>query len=204
MGATASSGGTATATVAFAQTPARYGHALRAQVWLDNKLVGEGRDYFNICNNFWNVALIDGIGPGSGLSDATSRTCATTTTIPSKSCSGRRTIFSALTPDTDSWLSGQARYAEAKTGVVDFPHWGKIYGLKDGIALAHKYGIKVVTYAKLTGGGTYGMEMARKHPEMVWQNEGTLSVIRAAESRANGTTATRTTCRRAGCRWITI
>ena len=174
----------ATATFMFSHLPARYGHALKAQVWLNNKLVAEGEDYFNVCDNFWNVALINGAGPGTAMEPGNIARMRNGYYNSFEIMFWAPDDFLGLTPTTDSWLSGQARYAEVKTGVVDFPHWGKVYGLKDGIALAHRYGMKVVTYAKLTGGGTYGMEMARRHPEMVWQNSGTLSVIRAAESRA--------------------
>ncbi len=51
------------------------------------------------------------------------------------------------------------------------------------IDACHQNGIKATTYAKLTGGGTYGLEMARRHPEMVWQNDGS-ERARAAESTA--------------------
>lgn len=174
----------ATATFNFAKTPARYGHAFQVQVLLNGQLIAGGEDYFNVCDNFWNVALIDGIGPGTGLEPGNIAHMRDDYYNSFEIMFWAPDDFLGLTPATDSWLSGQARYAEARSGVVDFPHFGKVYGLKDGIALAHRYGIKVVTYAKLTGGGTYGMEMARRHPEMVWQYGGTLSVIRAAESRA--------------------
>ena len=183
----------ATATFNFAHSPARYGHALKAQVLLNGQVVAAGEDYFNVCDNYWNVALISGIGPGSGLDPGNIARMRNDYYNCFEIMFWAPDDFLGLTPDTDAWWSGQARYAEAKTGVVDFPHWGKVYGLKEGIALAHSYGIKAVTYAKLTGGGTYGTEMARRHPEMVWQNGGTLSVI-ARRSRPNGMTAASTGC----------
>ncbi len=71
-----------------------------------------------------------------------------------------------MVPTKDVWWSGQARYRESKTS------------LKMLIDKNHEQGVKAITYAKLTGGGTFGMEMARRHPEWIWQYSGTLAVDR--------------------------
>jgi len=145
-----------------------------------------GEDYFNVCDNFWNVAQILAIGFLWDQFDGK-------TMMPAKDFSwADRHIkemrdgyynsfehffwaqddFLGMVPTKDVWWSGQARYR------------GSTVGLKALIDKSHANGIKATTYAKLTGGGTFGAEMARRHPEWMWQYGGTLSVERGVESLA--------------------
>ena len=177
-------GQTATAAVNWPQAPGRFGHALKAEVRLDNAAVGSGEDYFNACNDYWNVALISAVGfiwqqfdnfkprPDMKWADET------VAGFRRDYFNGFEHFFWApddfleMTPDQEIWWSGQARYLETKAG------------LKGLIDRAHAQGMKAVTYAKLTGGGPTGAEMARRHPEWVWQSGGTLAVDRNARQLA--------------------
>ena len=175
---------TATATFTWPQAPGKFGHALKAEVRLDNAAIATGEDYFNVCNDYWNVALIDAVGfiwqqydnfkPRADLKWADDSVAG----FRRDYYNGFEHFFWApddfleMTPDQEIWWSGQARYLETKAG------------LKGLIDRAHAQGIKATTYAKLTGGGPTGAEMARRHPEWVWQSGGTLAVDRNAKQLA--------------------
>lgn len=71
--------------------------------------------------------------------------------------------FSDMTPETDTWRSGQGTYYESKPM------------LKRIIRTAHERGVKVTTYGYGTGGGPPAYEFARRHPEWVcYQKNGRL------------------------------
>ena len=176
----------AVATFAFPKTTARYGHALEAEVLLDGKVVDKGESYFNACNQYWNVALIWAIGYMWDAYDekAEPKTDPSwvdryTDTMRSEYSNGFEHFFWAkddflgLTGNPgEVWWSGQARYRESTTAI------------KTLIDASHRHGIKATTYAKLTGGGSYGAEMARRHPEWMWNDSGVLSLDRQTEKIA--------------------
>ncbi len=165
-------------------SPKRYGHAFKAEVKVDGGPVIKAEDYFNVCDHYWNVALIaaegflwqqfDGFKPRSDMKWADD----TIAGWRREYYNGFEKFFWApddfleLTPDKEIWWSGQARYLETKTG------------LRTLIARGHDEGLKAVTYAKLTGGGPTGAEMARRHPEWIWQSGGVLAVDRNAKQLA--------------------
>ncbi len=163
---------------------AKFGHAVKAEVMVGGQKIAAGEDYFMACNDYWNVALISALGfiwqqfdnfkprPDMKWADDT------VASWRKEYFNGFEKFFWApddfleLTPEQEIWWSGQARYLETKKG------------LQTLIAKGHEQGIKAVTYAKLTGGGPTGVEMARRHPEWLWQSEGTLSVDRNAKQIA--------------------
>ncbi len=173
-------GKSADALFRWPKAPAKFGHALKAEVRLNGQVVAKGEDYFNACDQYWNVALPYGISCMWGALDQDM--------MPKKDMSWMdyyldemrqgyynsfehffwaEDDFLGMTPQKEVWWSGQARYRETKVGLQQF------------IARAHKNGIRAITYAKLTGGGTYGAEIARQNPEWVWQSNGVLSVDRS-------------------------
>jgi hypothetical protein len=172
-------GQTAEASFQWAGGLTKYGHALQARVFAGGRPVGAGRDFFNVCDNFWNVALPYAQGFLYAALDQKmmprTDTAWAETTVESMrkdyyNCFEHffwaQDDFLGLVPTVPVWWSGQARYREST------------FGIKTLIEKSHEAGIKAITYAKLTGGGTFGMEMARRHPEWVWQYGGTLSVGR--------------------------
>ncbi len=64
-------------------------------------------------------------------------------------------LFSDLTPETETWRSGQGSYYESKSM------------LRELIRQAHTRGIKVTSYAYLVGGGPPAYEFARRHPDLM-------------------------------------
>lgn len=177
-------GYSATVSVSFPTGLAKYGHALVAEVLQDGKVVARGEDYFNVCDNYWNVALIAAQGFIWEQFD-NFKPRKDTKWIDGIVARLRREYFNGfekffwapddfleLTPDKEIWWSGQARYLETKSG------------LRGLIARAHENGMKAITYAKLTGGGPTGAEIARRHPEWVWIWGGTLAVDRQAKALA--------------------
>lgn len=168
----------------FKKNLGKYGHAFVGELYDEkNNLIAKSEDFFNICDNYWNISLIAPLGniwqQWEKIDDGVM--------IPKKDkkwiedlinnwrkeyYNGFEKFFWApddfieLTPDKEMWFSGQTRYMETKEG------------LKELIRIAHENGLKAITYAKRTGGGSFGIEMARRHPEWVWHHKGTLSVGR--------------------------
>jgi len=175
-------GQTATASFTWKKVPEQFGYAFKADVAQNGQILASGEDYFQVSDNYWKVSLICALG-------SRQKTPASIENMRKAYYNGHEVFFWApddflgLTPKENSWYSGQARYWGAKEGVVHFPE-GDAYGLKDIIALGHRYGIKAITYAKLTGGGPTGFEAARRRPEIVWNSEGVLSLDPDAESLA--------------------
>lgn len=176
---------TATATINWPQAPGRFGHALKAEVRLGDAAIASGEDFFQVCNVYWNVALISAAGfiwqQFDNFKPRTDMKWADETVAGFRKdyYNGFEKFFWApddfleMTPDQEIWWSGQARYLESKSG------------LKGLIDRAHAQGMKAITYAKLTGGGPTGAEMARRHPEWLWQTGGTLAVDRNAKQLAD-------------------
>ncbi len=183
---TIEAGTSAAAAFAWKKGLGLYGHAVKAEVALDGTTVAAGEDYFNVCDNFWNVALPRAVGyMWQSYDDKTMNPKADTSWVSNHLNDFRggyyncfehffwaQDDFLGMVPTKDVWWSGQARYRES------------VVALKTLIDAAHANGVKAITYAKLTGGGTYGMEMARRHPEWVWIDGGALSVDRGVESIA--------------------
>jgi hypothetical protein len=171
-------GKTAVATFSWKPGRVNYGHALKASVSWAGKVVGAGEDYFNVCDNFWNVSLVDAIGYLDSAYDHPDM-------MPKKDPSwmnyyiqemrqGYYNVFEhffwapddflGLVPTEPVWWSGQTRYRESSVVI------------KLLIDQSHENGIKATTYAKSIGNGALGVEMARRHPEWVYQTNGQLAV----------------------------
>lgn len=177
---------TADAAFTWPKAMAKYGHALKAEVSLNGQVFAKGEDYFNACDQYWNVALPMGIScMWEALDEKTMMPKTDMSWMNYRIDEMRRGYYNSfehffwaeddflgLTPQKEVWWSGQARYRETNEGLKQF------------IARSHANGIKAITYAKLTGGGTYGAEIARQNPEWVWQTNGVLSVDRSAASLA--------------------
>ena len=199
---------TATAELKWPKAAAKYGHALTAEVLVGGDVAARGEDYFNVCANYWNVALIQAVAciwqqwdmkpnpaaAGPGPKGAGRKAYVSPQIITPKAdmkwadetinnwrreyYNGFEKFFWApddcldMTPKQEIWWSGQARYLESTAG------------LRALIDRGHAQGMKAITYAKLTGGGPVGAEIARRHPEWMWQSGGTLSVERNAKALA--------------------
>lgn len=168
-----------------------YGHAVKADVTLGSMVLA-GEDYFNVCDNFWNVALPRACGyMWMAYDEKTMMPKADTGWVNNYITDYRsgyyncfehffwaQDDFLGMVPTKDAWWSGQARYR------------GSVVALKALINAAHANGVKAITYAKLTGAGTFGMEAVRKHPEIAWNYNGALAVDRNVEHIAKWDNAT--------------
>lgn len=172
-------GATSTVTFRWKEGLAKYGHALRAQASVAGRTAGRGEDFFNVCDNFWNVALPAAVGFMWDAYDKKMMPKEDPAWVERYIQQMRQGYYNCfehffwaqddflgLVPTREVWWSGQARYRES------------VVAIRLLIDKAHQNGIKAVTYAKLTGGGPFGVEMARRHPEWVWQSGGTLAVDR--------------------------
>lgn len=172
-------GKTAVAAFVWKQAPARYGHALKAEVSVRGRKLGAGEDYFNVCDNYWNVALPWAVGFMWDAYDQKMMPKADPAWVERYLGEMRKGFYNCfehffwaqddflgMVPTKEVWWSGQARYRES------------VSAIKLLIDRSHDNGIKATTYAKLTGAGPFGMDVARRHPEWVWQSGGTLAVDR--------------------------
>ena len=161
-----------------AGTVGKYGHGLAVELSVGGEVVARGQDFFNVCDNYWNVALISALGYMWDAYD-NFKPRPDTAWMDNRIAGWRKDYYNGfekffwapddfleLTPEREIWWSGQARYLETKSG---------LQGL---IARAHEHGIKAITYAKLTGGGPTGFEIARRKPEWIWISNGQLAVSR--------------------------
>lgn len=171
--------------ISFPYRLKKYGHAIVGQIILNNQILKTCEDYFNICDNYWNVALIAPCGFIWQQFDNKFNPKEDFNWVNDMIKKWRKEYYNGfekffwaeddflgLTPEREMWWSGQARYLETKKG------------LKKLIEEGHKNGMKAITYAKCTGGGPYGVEMARKHPEWVWHDKGTLCISRQVKKLA--------------------
>ncbi|MHB9132095.1 MAG: hypothetical protein ACYDBB_13555 [Armatimonadota bacterium] len=177
-----------TATFTWKKGLAKYGHALKIDVILNGKTIASGEDYFNVCDNFWNVSLPLAVGylwdqfedkpqmpPRKDMAWVDRYVVQMRNDYYNcfEHFFWAQDDFLGMVPTKDEWWSGQARYHETKAGLLAL------------INKSHENGIKATTYAKLTGAGTFGMEVARRHPEWMWQYGGTLAVDRNVKQIAD-------------------
>jgi len=163
---------------------AMFGHSARIELRQGQAVLDAAEDVFAASDHYWNTALIAAAGFLWSQFD---------NFVPKPDTKWAEDIvaqwraqyfngfekffwapddFAELTPEAEIWWSGQARYLETRKG------------LKALIDIAHSNGMKAITYAKLTGGGPTGAEIARRHPEWVWHSQGVLAVDRNARQLA--------------------
>lgn len=167
----------------FKKLPVLFGYVFKSEVTVAGQEPLRGEDYFQVTDQTWKTAIIAACGaphknPGffAHLRKEYYNVYEVFFWAPDD--------FLELTPEKSFWYSGQARYPVARTGIEkDWP--GDVHGLIDLIRQNHElHGMRAITYAKLTGCGPTGFEMARRHPDWMWQDRGILSVCPDAESLA--------------------
>ena len=177
--------------IEFEKNQGKYGYAMVGELYNEKQeIILKKMDFFNVCDNYWNVSLVAHLGciwqQWEKIDD--------NVMIPKKDFKWAENLinnwrkeyyngfekffwapddFIELTPDEEMWFSGQTRYMETKNGLIEL------------IKLAHKQGMKAITYAKRTGGGAVGIETARRNPEWIWHNKGTLNVGRGVREIKN-------------------
>lgn len=142
----------------FATKMLHWGAELRATVQVA-KMTDTARYVFAVSDNFWETALVTGMGYTYSFHDAQ---------IAERWAAGARAEgFTALegvfwapddfgdfTPKDEIFFGGQATY------------YGSASGTKNVIAAAHKHGLAATVYSNLWGGdGKPSFEMMRKHPD---------------------------------------
>ncbi|MCX7934131.1 MAG: hypothetical protein N3A66_02605, partial [Planctomycetota bacterium] len=135
-------GETATAALTWPEAPGKFGHAVKIEVALDGNIIWKGEDYFQVCNDYWEVALIAAVGfiwsqfdnfkPRSDFKWADEMV----ETWRQQYFNGFEKFFWApddfleMTPDEEIWWSGQARYLETKAGLKALIERGHNHGMK--------------------------------------------------------------------------
>lgn len=171
---TVEAGKTATADFTWKKLPEQFGYALKAEVLLDNNVVAAGEDFFQISDNYWKVSLIAAMGivmPYEGYKPEW---------IATKYADWRKDYYNGYekffwAPD-DVLAMTTAPDAKWYSSVGHYPE--QTAGLKTFIDAGHRLGIKAITYERFSGGGSAGMEMARRHPEWMQHIDGELGIDR--------------------------
>jgi len=147
-----------------------YGYALRCQLLENKQVIYASTDYFTVCDNFWNVALMFGHPVAYTALYKRKQIIDRLTQLRGEFYNGFEKFFWApddfanMTPSEKVYYSGQARYYES------------VENLKYMIGEGHRLGMRAITYGKNMGGGTAGAAFARAHPEMVYIKDGRLRI----------------------------
>ena len=169
-------GSTAVASFTWKKLTEQFGYAIKAEVLLDGKVVATGEDYFQISDNYWKVSLISALGvvqPYEGYQPKW---------ITEKLAGWRKDYYNGYekffwapddvmvmtTPPEAKWYSAVGHYPEQTAGLKTF------------IDAGHRLGMKAITYERYSGGGSAGLEIARRHPEWVQHTDGELGIDRQA------------------------
>jgi len=169
-------GKTATANFTWKKLREQFGYALKAEALRDGKVVAADENYFQISDNYWKVSLISALGivqPSEGYR---------TEWITGKLAEWRKDYYNGYekffwapddvlkmtTSPEAKWYSAVAHYPESTVGLQAF------------IDAGHRLGMKAITYERYSGGGSGGLEIARRHPEWLQQTDGELAIDRQA------------------------
>jgi len=137
--------------------PRMYGRELRVDFVSGGKTISSASEFFQVADLWLRVNLVTAWKPADflpqdlGLFETYNNHGMQFAWAPDD--------FSDLTPETDTWYSGQVMYHKSTEG------------MKADIKDAHAKGIKISTYAKYMFGGSAGFEFARRHPEWVLREE---------------------------------
>jgi hypothetical protein len=130
-----------------------YGRELRVDLVIDGKVVSSASEFYQVADQWLRVNVLTSWPPGNefpqdmGLFETYNNNRMEFAWAP---CD-----FSDLTPDAESWYSGQVNYHKTTKA------------LKAAVKSSHDKGTKVFTYAKYTYCGPQGFEFARQHPEWI-------------------------------------
>ena len=134
--------------------PEMYGRGLRVDFAGGGKTVSSAGEFYQVADQWLRTNIIAGWKPGKGLPQELGL-------FETYNNHGMRYAwapddFSDMTPDTDGWYSGHARYG---------PY--SLERFKARIGGRQRTGGRASTYAKFMFAGPNGFEFAREHPEWV-------------------------------------
>lgn len=164
-------GGRASAEFQWPAAPlGMYGYAFRWRLLQEETALKEGVDYFTVCDDFWNVALMASHPTAYTAQSSKGQIAAALRRLREKHFNGFEKFFWApddfadMTPDKDVYYSGQVRYYESTSNIIFM------------VAEGHRLGMRAITYGKSMGSGTAGAEFVRAHPEWVHLGGGRLAM----------------------------
>ncbi len=154
----------------------QFGYAVKAEATHGDQVL-RAEDYFQVSDNYWKTAVIAAMGSAAG-SDI-GYPAATVTRIMkdlrAKYFNGFEIFFWApdevvnMTPKQAFWYASVGHYPESREGTIRL------------VAGGHAQGIKAIVYERYSGGGSAGLEAARRHPEWIQSNDGILGIDRQAQ-----------------------
>ena len=133
--------------------PWMYGREVRVEFETAGKVISSASEYYHVADLWLRVNIVAGWNPGEGLPQDLG--LFETYNNHGMQFAWAPCDFSDMTPDTETWYSGQARYPKS------------IDGMKADMEKIHSSGNKISTYGKYTFCGPAGFEFARRHPEWV-------------------------------------
>lgn len=148
-----------------------YGHAMSFELVLDGKTVATCTDFFVSHDNVWAVGIAGGHPVGytadhvrdmAGIESAVER-FRTNYTNTFEKFFWAPDDFANMTPKTEKWYSGQARYHE---------QWDR---LKHMCEYGLQIGVMPTTYGKSIGSGSGARDVIREHPEFIQGYGGVMS-----------------------------
>jgi hypothetical protein len=140
-----------------------YGHVMAFEVVQDGKVIASGDDFFSSADNVWAVGIAGGHPVGytadhvrdmAGIESSVER-FRTNYTNTFEKFFWAPDDFADMTPTTEKWYSGQARYHE------------QLDRLKRMCEYGLQIGVLPTTYGKSIGSGSGARDVIREHPELV-------------------------------------
>ena len=152
--------GEATATFTYALPADRkWGHEVVATAAAPGAAPASGREYFTVGTNPWEVGhyitlfQLRGRKQSGEIDNSLLPRYRKAYITCVEGYSNLPSQFDDMTPDTETWRSGQGWYVEGK---ADWQYF---------IQRAHEHGMAVVTYIQSIGYGPAGFDFARRHPD---------------------------------------
>jgi hypothetical protein len=148
-----------------------YGHALYVEVVQDGQVIAWADDYFVSHENVWAVGIAGGHPVGftaehvkdlAGIEAAVER-FRTRYTNTFEKFFWAPDDFADMTPTSEKWYSGQARYHE------------QLDRLKHLCTYGVQVGVLPTTYGKSIGSGSGARDVIREHPELVYGYAGVMA-----------------------------
>jgi len=158
--------GKATVTFTYAVPPDRkWGHEVVATATEPGAEAATAREYFTVGKNPWEVGhyitcfFLRGKKESGEIDNVLIPRYRKNYITCIEGFSNMPSQFDDMTPDTETWRSGQGWYAEGKSD------WQYL------IQRAHENGMAVVTYIQCVSYGPVGFDFARRHPDWLTYNK---------------------------------
>ncbi len=143
--------GSASAEVAWPAPAARYGHELRVDACIGEKVVDTGRQFFGVHRDWMELVVVANEYPNIALDEWPFYSYTTL----NHWFAWAPADYAGNVPTTESWYAGQVRWKQTKQGIID------------SVKTCQSAGVHCTFYNNSFTNGSVGVEWARRHPEWV-------------------------------------